>query len=90
MLVRKATFSVVMLALVEKHVKTEILLRQTVMRMRIEEVYYLLSFTPCKCQTGCKNKRWACKKSDILCCDACFCTERCENRDTLETDNDED
>ena len=37
-LVRKMTFSVVMLAFAEKDVKTEILLRQTVMRMRIEEV----------------------------------------------------
>ena len=40
----------------------------------------------CKCQ----NKRCACKKNDILCCDACFCGEGCENRDTLETDSDED
>ena len=38
MLVRRMTFSVVMLAFAEKDVKTEILLRQTVMRMRIEEV----------------------------------------------------
>ena len=42
MLVRKMTFSVVMLAFAEQDVKTEILLRQTVMRMRmrmrIEEV----------------------------------------------------
>ena len=37
-LVRKMTFSVVMLAFAETDVKTEILLRQTVMRMRIEEI----------------------------------------------------
>ena len=36
--VRKMTFSVVMLAFAEKDVKTEILLRQTVIRMRTEEV----------------------------------------------------
>ena len=37
-LLRKMTFSVVMLAFAEKDLKAEILLRQTVMRMRIEEV----------------------------------------------------
>ena len=49
-----------------------------------------IELTTCKCQTGCKNKRCACKKNDTLCCDACFCGEGCENRDTLETDSDED
>ena len=37
-LVRKMKFSVVMLAFAETDVKTEILLRQTVMRMRIGEI----------------------------------------------------
>ena len=37
-LVRKITFSVLMLAFAETDVKTEILLRQTVTRMRIEEI----------------------------------------------------
>ena len=49
-----------------------------------------IELTTCKCQTGCKNKRCACKKNDILCCDACFCGDGCENRNTLETDSDED
>ena len=49
-----------------------------------------IELTTCKCQTGCKNKRCASKKNDIFCCDTCFCGEGCENRDTLETDSDED
>ena len=34
-----------------------------------------IELTTCKCQTGCKNKRCACEKNDILCCYACFCLE---------------
>ena len=31
-----------------------------------------IELTTCNCQTEYKNKRCACKKNDIICCDACF------------------
>ena len=46
--------------------------------------------TTCKCKSGCKNNRCACRRKELLCCDGCYCEEDCENRDQYAMESDQD
>ena len=41
----------------------------------------VLELVQCKCKKGCKTNSCSCRKSKLVCCDACFCKidDECEN-----------
>ena len=52
----------------------------------------VLELVQCKCKKGCKTNSCSCRKSKLVCCDACFCKidDECENIDLFvyESEND--
>ena len=49
-----------------------------------------VELTTCKCKKGCKTNRCACCKNDLLCSDACYCGDNCENTDRGNISDDSD
>ena len=49
-----------------------------------------VELTTCKCKKGCKTNRCACRKNDLLCSDACYCGDDCENTDRGSISDDSD
>jgi hypothetical protein len=56
----------------------------------------VLELVQCKCGKGCKSNSCSCRKSKLVCCDACSCSiqEDCENTDMyiyeIENENESD
>ena len=49
----------------------------------------ILESSSCKCKTGCKTKRYGCKKEDLECTELCFCCD-CQNQKYSNADEDDD
>lgn len=72
------------------HLNESILLPEFMIKAPIPES--TIELICCKCKKGCRTNACSCRKSSIICTDACACDdfEECENTEMYDHENDDD